>query len=174
MHVRYLSLIYTGCLIMALATAGAAVAVQAPGSTPELRALVKEAQEKLALMRQQLKNLDTQLQRNAESLGSAAAIAGPSFSGYASQDYSDLRRSATRLADIGNDVLHLTASCESDSSKVGSKFKTQTWRLRSSVDRIGSASNTTSARSMIGKIEIDLNSTEEQLQYLTGMEACGS
>lgn len=166
------SLIRVAGATLLLVTPFAVFAGDNPNSSQQLGPLVKAAQEKIRAIRGQIEQLDEALNRAANS---SAGVMGNVFVGGGRAEYSDLQRSTRDLTDIGNHVLDLTAKCGDEAHQVGTKFRTQTQRLQSDINRIESASGAAMAQMSIGKVRRDVDDTESQVQAVVGLlGSCGN
>lgn len=173
MRRRYLSLLRAGCLVAALAVAADLPAIETQDSVAQLRKFVDEARDQLAAMRSQVDQVDAQVAHAARLPESTNDTRVRSVFGAAgSYEYSDLKRSATRLADIGNHVVRLTSRCGEESRSVGRDFRTHTRRLQSSVNRIGSAGSPGFARMSVEKVRHEIDAVGRQLQIVGQMTLC--
>jgi hypothetical protein len=168
-------------LSLACVHMSAAVAADAPESPRQIGDLVKSAREQISLIRNELEQVDRDLgstgnaSRSAAGATGAAGAAGATegfWSGHAR--YSELKRYAETLADIGNDVARFTSKCVGEAQEVAGKFRSQTSRLRSNVGQLESAS-ASMAEMSISKMRRDLDAIENQLQSVAGMGgSCGN
>jgi hypothetical protein len=165
------SLIGGACLAIVLATPGQLLAIESDTSNSELRPLVSEARELVAVARQQTADLDMRLSRPAATSGQSAQYGGGGARPSDSYEYSELKRSVTRLVEIGNEVLDLASRCGADSRKIGVDFRTRTRKLSSSLSRVGSSSMDF-ARMTLTNVEKDLDAVEQQLQAVSTLPDC--
>jgi hypothetical protein len=166
------SLIHAAAAVLVLVLPLAGFAADNPNSSQQLGPLVKAAQEKIRAIRSEIEQLDGALNGAANS---SAGVMGNVFVGGGRAEYSDLQRTTRDLTDIGNRVLDLTAKCGEEAHQVGVKFRTQTQRLQSDINRIESASGAAMAQMSIGKVRRDVDDTESQLQAVAGLlGSCGS
>jgi hypothetical protein len=66
-------------------------------------------------------------------------------------------------------VVRLTAKCGEESHNVAVKFRTLVQRVRSGVSRLESSGSENQAQMTLGKVQHDLDSTEEQLRSVSGL-----
>ena len=166
------SLTHAAAAVLVLVMPLADFAGDNPNSSQQLGPLVKAAQEKLGAIRGQIDQLDEALNRAANS---SAGVMGNVFVGGGRAEYSELQRSIRDLTAIGNRVLDLTSKCGEEAHQVGTKFRTQTQRLQSDVNRIESASGAAMAQLSIGKVRRDVDDTENEVQAVVGLlGSCGN
>lgn len=166
------NLVHATTAAVALAAPSMAPAADTRDSSQRLGDLVKEAQEKLSAIRNELDQLDAALNRAQAS--PSAGLMGGAFSGGGRAEYSDLLRSTRDLTDIGNRVLSITSKCVEEARPIGVKFRSQSQRLQSSVNHIESASSAAMAQMAIDNIRRDVDVTEDQLQAVAGLAgSCG-
>lgn len=167
-----LSLVRAGFLVALL---GACDVLAAGNEDPiaQLRKLVDAARDQLAAMREQVNDVDAQLARVAARPALPNDTRARSvFEAGGSHEYSDLKRSATRLADIGNQVLRVTSGCGDESRDVGRDFRAQTRQLQSAINRIGSAKSAAFARMSVDRVRHDVGAAERQLQIVGQISLC--
>ncbi|HZF24963.1 MAG TPA: hypothetical protein VEZ88_01785 [Steroidobacteraceae bacterium] len=157
-------LVRLGCFSLVLATSTAILAADQPNS---LGALVKSAHEQLAAIRSQLGDVERYV--NNASRGANTGYGGSIFAAAGRGQFTDLDRSARDLAEIGNDVVHLTAKCVEESRSVAVKFRSYVQRVRSGISQIESASSENQVQMTVSKVRRDLDSTEEQLESVAGL-----
>jgi len=163
------SLFYGGGLAAALAVSATVFAIGSDGSATELGPLVSEAQELVGLARRQIAALDARLTRptqrtNSTEISSRSKIEGSSY------EHSELKRTATRLAEIGNEVRDETSQCSEDTRKVGLDFRSRTRQFSTAVSRISTSSDLASMA--IPKVERDLDAIQRELQAVASVTGC--
>lgn len=166
------SVVHAAAAALLLAAPFAGLAADTPNPSEQLNALVKAAQDKIRSIRVELDQLDEALRRAANS---SAGVMGSAFVGGGRAEYSDVQRSTRELTDIGNRVLDLTSKCIEEARPVGTKFRSQTQRVQSDLNRIESATGAAMAQMAIGGVRRDIDAVEEQLQKVAGLAgSCGS
>ena len=169
---RYRTSLIGGSLTAALAVATATFAIESDQTNWDLRPLVNEARELVGMARQQTVALDTRLRRGG-GVGAAEGQYGgsPSAPG-GSFEYTELKRSATRLAELGNEILDKASHCGEEARKIALKFRSRTQRFASSVRGLANASSASFASMSIGKVEKDLDSIEQSLPEVGSLSGC--
>ena len=170
MRARHRALICSAFLAAALASA-AVLAIEADDSSWDLRPLVSEARELVGVARKQTADLDVRLSRSAVMSGASGQYTGSSARPSNSYEYSELKRTVTRLGGIGNDVLDRASRCGEDSRKIALDFRSRTRRLSSSLSRVASSSMDF-ARMALTDVEKDLDAIEQQLQTVATLSGC--
>jgi hypothetical protein len=141
-------------------------AIESQQSSAGLQQLVTETRELLPVILGQMRDLRNALGRVNQTSGDASMM----FTG--SYEYRELKRSASRLAEIGNSVYSLTAHCGADGKKVGTDFKGRVRRFSTHVNRINSSSTPAFARMAIDDLERDLQEIAGSLQSVAAMPEC--
>lgn len=171
MRAHYRSLAYGWCLAAALVTCTTVLAIEADESSWDLRPLVSEAQELVGVARKQTSDLDMRLSRSAATSGASSQSTGRTAQPSGSYEYSELRRTVTRLGEIGNEVLDQASRCGEDSRKIAVDFRSRTRKLSSSLSRVASSS-TDFARMALTNVEKDVDAIERQLQAVASLTGC--
>ncbi|HJS21379.1 MAG TPA: hypothetical protein VJ764_01885 [Steroidobacteraceae bacterium] len=159
------SLLLVSCFAAACVPA-ALFAIEAQKSSEGLQSLVAEVRQLLPVISGQMRDLRYALARADQSTSDSSRL----FSG--SYEYRELKRSATRMTEIGNNVYALTSRCGADGQKVGADFKSRVRRLNTHVNRIDSSSTPTFARMAIDDLERDLEEIAGSLQAVAGVPEC--
>ena len=170
MRARHRALICSAFLAAALASA-AAFAIETDSSSWDLRPLVSEARELMGVARKQTADLDMRLSRSAATSGPSGQYSGAAARPSSSYEYSELKRTVTRLGEIGNDVLDRASRCGDDSRKIALDFRSRTRKLSSSLSRVASSSMNF-ARMTLTNVERDLDAIEQQLQAVATLSGC--
>ena len=165
------SLFYGGGLAAALVVSATVFAIGSDGSATELGPLVSEAQELVGLARRQIAALDARLTRptqrtNSTEISSRSKIEGSSY------EHSELKRTAMRLAEIGDEVRAETSQCSEDTRKIGQDFRSRTRKFSSSVSQISSSTSSDLAAMAISKVERDLDAIQRELQAVASVTGC--
>lgn len=171
MRARCRSLFYGGCLAVALVVATTASAIGSDDSAAVLRPLVGEAQDLVGLARTQIAALDARLTRPTQRTGSTEISSRSKLEGN-SYEHSELKRTATRLAEIGNEVRAETSHCGEDTRKIGQDFRSRTRQFSSSVSRISTSTSSDFAEMAIPNVERDLNAIQRELQAVASVTGC--
>jgi hypothetical protein len=171
MRVGYRSPLCHGLLLATLAASVPASAVEVDESNQDLRPLVSEARELIGEARQQVSNLDARLSRTVAAAGGSGDFSGSSARPGNSSEYAELRRSLTRLGEIGNEVLDRASACGAESRKIAADFRTRTRKASSSLSRVASSSMDF-ARMALTNVERDLDAIEQQLQAVATLHGC--
>jgi hypothetical protein len=171
MHSSGRSLICGASLAVALATSAAVLAIEADESRWDLSPLVSEARELVGVARQQAARLDERLSGAAPTTGAYGDFGGSFARPGSSNEYSELRRTVTRLGEIGNEVVYRVSPCGGDSRKIAADFRSRTRRLTSSLSRVASSSMEF-ASMMLADVEKELGAVEQQLQAVATLRGC--
>lgn len=141
-------------------------AIESQQSSAGLQRLVSETRELLPVIRGQMRDLRYAMGRVDQTSGDASMR----FTG--SYEYRELKRSASRLAEIGNSVYSLTSLCGTDGKKVGTDFRGRVRRFSTHVNRVDSSSTPAFARMAIDDLERDLEEIAGSLQSVAAVPEC--
>ena len=158
-------LLRVSCFAAAIIPA-ALFAIEAQQSSQQLQQLVAETRELLPVIRGQMRDLRYVMGQQNQTSGDASMR----FTG--GYEYRELKRSASRLTDIGNSVYGLTSRCGDDGKKVGGDFKNRVRRFNTHVNRIDSSSTPSFARLAIDDLERDLDEITASLQSVAAVPEC--
>jgi hypothetical protein len=161
------SLLLASCLTAAIAPV-TLLAIEADQSSAELQSLVAETRELLPIAQGQVRDLRYAMARAEQTTGDTSRM----FSG--SYEYRELKRTASRLTEIGNSVYTVASRCGDDGKKVGNDFKSSVRRLNTHVNRVASSSSATLARMATEDLEGDLQEIAGKLQTVAGVSGCSS
>src|SRR5262245_32945194 len=113
-------------------------AIEAQDSAPQLQRLVAEARDLITVIHTQKQDVRNMMGRPEQPPpGDPTRMFSNSF------EYRELRRSAGRMTEIGNDVYKLASRCGADGKQVADGFKSSVRRLNTHVNRIESSSSPT-------------------------------
>lgn len=170
MTARFRSLMVGGSLTAALAVATAAFAIESESSNFDLRPLVSEARELIGVAHQQTSALDARLARGAGMSTSApSGRAGLDTGG--SYEYNELKRTATRFSELGNEILDKASHCGEDSRKIALNFRKRTQRFASSVRSVATGSQDF-VRMTVSRLDGDIDGIEQALQGVASLSGC--
>jgi archaellum component FlaC len=141
-------------------------AIEVEESSQQLQSLIAEVRELLPVIHGQLRDLRYTMQRAEQSTGDPSRALDSSY------EYRELKRSTSRMTEIGNSVYTLTSRCGADGKKVGSDFKSSVRRLNTHVNRIASSSTPTFARHATDDLEGDLEEIAGKLPSLAAVPEC--
>jgi len=161
-----------GSLAAALAVATAAFAIEADQSNFDLRPLIREVQELVGVARQQTAALDARLARGAATGTGATEYGGRALDTGGSYEYSELKRTATRFSELGNEILDQASHCGEDARKIALNFRKRTQRFASSVRGVATASSPAFARMSVSKLDGELDAIEQTLQGVVSLSGC--
>ena len=150
MRVTRRSLLLVFCLAAANVPAPLR-AIEAQKSAPRLQQLVAEARQLISVIRTQKEDV-----RNLLGRPEQPSTVDPTRMFSNSFEYRELKRSASRMTEIGNAVYKLASRCGADGKTVADNFKTGVRHLNTHVNRIASSSSPTTARIAIDDIDRDL------------------
>jgi hypothetical protein len=160
-----------GSLTAALAVATAAFAIESESSNWDLRPQVTEARELIGVAHQQARALDAHLARGAGMSTSATAASGRGLDTGGSYEYNELKRTATRFSELGNEILDKASHCGEDSRKVALNFRKRTQRFASSVRSVATGS-ADFARMAVSRLDGDIDGIEQALQGVASLPGC--
>jgi hypothetical protein len=143
-------------------------AIEAQQSSQGLQQLVAETRELLPVIRGQMRDLRYVMAQQNQTSGDASMR----FTG--GYEYRELKRSASRLTEIGTSVYALTSRCGDDGKKVGTDFKGRVRRFNTHVNRIDSSSTPSFARMAIDDLERDLEEIAGSLQSVAAVPECSA
>lgn len=154
------------CFLAAVGIPLAALAIEAQKSSPGIQQLVNEARELLPITQTQINDMYYALQRAVRDTGDTSRMFSNSF------EYRELKRSATRFTEIGNDVFTRASRCGADGKKIAQDFKSRVRRFSTGVNRIASSSTPTFARQAVHDLERDLQDIGGMLPAIAGVPDC--
>ena len=166
LRARRRSLLLVFCLAAANVPAPL-LAIEAQGSSPKLQRLVAEARELLPVIRKQVSDLSYAMGGPEQP---QTRDAGGMFT--RSFEYRDLKRSAGRMTEIGNNVYTLASRCGADGKEVANSFRSSVRRLNTHVNSIESSSSPTLARTAIDDLDRDLQEIAARLQQVASVPEC--
>lgn len=156
------------CLLAAAGAPLAVSAIEAQNSSQGIQQLVSEARELLPITRSQINDLYYALQRAVQNTGDTSRMFSNSY------EYRELKRSATRFTEIGNNLYTLASRCGADGKKIGTDFKSRVRRLSTDVNRIASSSTPTLTRQAVDNLERDLQDISGMLPAVAGIPDCSA
>jgi hypothetical protein len=166
MRVTRRSLLLVFCLAAANVPAPLR-AIEAQQSAPRLQRLVAEARQLVTVIRTQKEDVRNLMGRPEQPpSGDPTRMFSNSF------EYRELKRSASRMTEIGNSIYTLASRCGADGKTVADNFKTGARHLNTHVNRIASSSSPTTARIAIDDIDRDLEEIAGNLQHVANVPEC--